>query len=80
MQIYKEMNIGTAKSPEEEMKEVPHHMIDIVSPEERFSVSSYKKQAEKKIEEILKKGKTPIIVRRNWTIYRIFDIWNRVRR
>ena len=62
MQIYKDMNIGTAKITEEEMQGIPHYMIDIVSPEERYSVSEYKKEAEKAIEEILKKGKMPIIV------------------
>lgn len=62
MQIYKEMNIGTAKPTEQEQKEVKHYMIDIISPNERFSVSDYKKMAEKYIEEILKKGKVPILV------------------
>ena len=62
MQVYKDMNIGTAKVSKQEQKMVKHYMIDIISPEERYSVSEYKKQAEEKIEEILKKGKTPIIV------------------
>lgn len=62
MQIYKDMNIGTAKVTEEEKQGIEHYMIDIVSPEERYSVSTYKKEAEKKIEEILAKGKVPIIV------------------
>ena len=61
MQIYREMNIGTAKVTEEEMQGIKHYMIDIISPNERYSVSNYKKQAEQAIEEILKKGKTPII-------------------
>ena len=62
MQIYKDMNIGTAKITEKEMQGIPHYMLDIVSPEKRYSVSEYKKEAEKAIEEILKKGKVPIIV------------------
>lgn len=61
MQIYKEMNIGTAKVTTEEMQGIKHYMIDIVSPTERYSVAEFKVQAEKAIEEILKKGKTPII-------------------
>lgn len=61
MQIYKDMNIGTAKINKEEMQGIKHHMIDFVSPNKRYSVSSYKKEAEKYIEEILEKGKTPII-------------------
>ena len=61
MQIYKDMDIGTAKITEQEMQGINHYMLDFVSPNERYSVSSYKKQAEKCIEEILSKGKTPII-------------------
>lgn len=62
MQIYKEMNIGTAKVSKEEMQGIQHYLIDFVSPNERYSVSEIKKDAEKAIEEILVKGKTPIIV------------------
>ncbi len=62
MQIYKDMNIGTATPTQDEMRGIKHYMINCVEPEERFSVSDYKKQAEKAIEEILKKGKTPIVV------------------
>lgn len=62
MQIYKEMNIGTAKITEQEKQGIKHYMLDIISPEERYNVSVYKKEAEKKIEEILAKEKVPIIV------------------
>jgi len=62
MQIYKDMNIGTAKITSEEMEGIKHYMIDFLSPEERYSVSDYRKNAEICIEKILKKGKTPIIV------------------
>ena len=62
MQIYKDMDIGTAKPTFEEMQNIKHHLIDFISPEERFTVSDYKKLAEKEIKEILNKGKTPIIV------------------
>lgn len=61
MQIYKDMNIGTAKVLKEEMQGIKHYMLDIVSPEERYSVSDFKKQAEQCIEQILQKGKVPII-------------------
>lgn len=61
MQIYKEMDIGTAKVTQEEMQGIKHYLIDIVSPDERYSVSNFKKDSEKAIEEILKKGKVPII-------------------
>lgn len=62
MQIYKDMDIGTAKVTTEEMQGIKHYMLDIISPDERYSVSDYKVQAEKCIEEILNKGKVPIIV------------------
>ena len=62
MQIYKDMNIGTAKPTIEEQNKIKHYLIDIISPEERFSVSDYQTNALKAIEEILKKGKTPIVV------------------
>ena len=61
MQIYKDMNIGTAKITEEEKQGIKHYMIDIVSPDTRFSVAEFKQKAEEAIEEIIKKGKTPII-------------------
>lgn len=62
MQIYKEMNIGTAKVNKEEMQGVQHYLVDFVSPDERYSVSNFKKDAEKAIEKILEKGKTPVVV------------------
>ena len=62
MQIYKDMNIGTAKVTPDEMCGIQHYLIDIISPEERYSVSNFKKDAEKAIEDILSKGKTPVIV------------------
>ena len=62
MQIYKDMDIGSAKPTQEEMQGIKHYLIDIVEPTERFSVAEYKKQAENAIEEILSKGKIPIVV------------------
>ena len=62
MQIYKDMNIGTAKVNKEEMQGINHYLLDFISPEERYSVSDFKKQAESKIQEIIEKGKTPIVV------------------
>lgn len=62
MQIYKDMDIGSAKPTKEEMHGIKHYMIDEVNPTERFSVAEYKKRAEKAIDEILKKGKMPIVV------------------
>lgn len=62
MQIYKDMNIGTAKVTEEEMQGIKHYLIDIISPNERYTVSDFKKDCEKAIEEIISKGKVPIVV------------------
>ena len=62
MQIYKDMDIGSAKPTKEEMQGIKHYLIDFVEPTQRYSVAEYKKAAEKSIEEILEKGKVPIIV------------------
>ena len=62
MQIYKEMNIGTAKPTIEEMQGIKHYQIDIIPPDKRYSVADYKKDAKKAIKEIIQKGKTPIVV------------------
>ncbi len=62
MQIYKDMTIGTAKPTEEEMQGIKHYLIDCISPERRYSVAEYSKDAKQAIEEILAKGKTPIVV------------------
>ncbi len=62
MQIYKDMNIGSAKPTIEEMQGIKHYLIDIIRPDERFSVAEYKKQAEAAIEDIISKGKTPIVI------------------
>lgn len=62
MQIYKEMDIGSAKPTKEEMEEIPHYVLDFVSPEERYSVADYKKEAIQAIEKIIAKGKIPIVV------------------
>ena len=62
MQIYKDMDIGTAKVTEEEKEGIIHYLVDFVEPDKRYTVSDFKKDAEKAIEEILAKGKVPIIV------------------
>ncbi len=62
MQIYKKMNVGTAKPTEREKCGIMHYMIDIVEPNEPYSVAEYKKQATGIIERIRQKGKVPIIV------------------
>ena len=59
--IYKKLDVGSAKPTKEEMKGVPHHMIDVVSPFDEFSVSDYEEMALPIIEDILSRGKLPII-------------------
>ena len=61
MQIYKRMDIGTAKPTKEEMEGIPHHMIDVAEPEETFSVSRYCEMAAPIVDDIVARGKTAII-------------------
>ncbi|OGI98310.1 tRNA (adenosine(37)-N6)-dimethylallyltransferase MiaA [Candidatus Nomurabacteria bacterium RIFCSPLOWO2_02_FULL_40_10] len=60
-QVYKGMDIGTGKITKKEMKGIPHHLLDVVSPKETFTVAKFKKLAEKTIKEINAKNKLPII-------------------
>ena len=62
MQVYREMDIGSAKPTREEMRGVPHHMIDIADPAENYSVSRYAAQAAACVDDILARGKLPIVV------------------
>ncbi len=61
MQIYDEMQIGTARPDEKEMQGVPHHMMGFLSPSESFSVADYVEQAARCIEDIHARGKLPIV-------------------
>lgn len=61
MQVYKGMDIATAKPDEKEMCGIPHHLISIISPDEEFSVSRFKEMAENKAKEISSRGKLPIL-------------------
>ena len=62
MQIYRRMTIGTAKPTPEEMQGIPHHMIDVAEPEENWSVARYVEAAAACVEDILARGKLPVIV------------------
>ncbi len=62
MQVYRRMDIGTAKVTLEEMQGVPHHMLDVAEPYENYSVARYVNQADVCVQDILKRGKLPIIV------------------
>ena len=61
MQIYRRLSIGTAKPTAEEMQGIRHHMIDILEPDEDFSVSRYVEMATPIVEDILRRGKTAVI-------------------
>lgn len=61
MLVYRGLDIGTAKPSMDERRGIPHHMIDVVSPKESFSVSDYEHMALPIVEELLAQGKTPII-------------------
>ena len=62
MQIYKGMNIGTAKITDAEMQGIPHHMIDIVEPTSEFSLADFLDISKKTIHDIISRNKLPIIV------------------
>lgn len=61
MQIYKRMDIGTGKITEREKRGIPHHMIDIISPDETYSAGMYLKQATMLIDDIILRKKLPVI-------------------
>lgn len=62
MQVYRGLDIGTAKLTMEERRGIPHHMLDVADPNEIYTVSAYKADAGKAIEDILSKGDLPILV------------------
>lgn len=61
-QVYKGLDLGSGKITEEEMEGVPHHMLDVILPNEPYSVADFQKQAYRAIDDILSRGKLPIIV------------------
>ena len=62
MQVYRGMDIGTAKATAEERSTVPHHMLDVADPREDYSVAMYVSQAEACCRDIISRGKLPVIV------------------
>ncbi len=62
MQVYRGMDIGTAKPSPEDRRRVPHHALDLVTPAEAFSVADYVRAAETAIQEILDRGPLPLVV------------------
>ena len=62
MQVYRGMDIGTAKATADEQSRCPHHMLDVAEPEENYSVSLYVQSAQKVCDDIISRGKLPIVV------------------
>jgi len=60
-QVYKGLDIGSGKVTKKEMMDIPHHLLDVASPKQIFTVAQYQKLAKKALQKILKKGKLPII-------------------
>lgn len=61
MQLYRGMDIGTAKATREERQGIPHHMLDILDPGESYSAAQYAEDARKCVEDIMARGKVPIV-------------------
>lgn len=61
-QVYRYMDIGTAKPNKEERKRVHHHLIDVVDPDEYFSAADYSNRAKKAMQEVISRGRNPIVV------------------
>ena len=62
LQVYRDLNVGTAKVTEEERERIPHHLIDVVDPDEPFNAADYRRHARAAIDDILKRGKVPLLV------------------
>ncbi len=62
MLVYKKMDIGTAKPNKNELEQIPHHLIDILSPDQEYSVAMFQQQASALIEKINNQGKLPLLV------------------
>ena len=62
VQVYKEIQVATAKVPLEERKGVPHHLIDFISPDVNYTAGEWAREAAKRIEEIESRGRLPLLV------------------
>ncbi len=76
-QVYRGLDIGTAKITKKDMDGVPHHLLDVASPKRKFTVAQYQKLATKKIKQIHEKGKIPFLVGGSALyIYSVTDNWS----
>jgi tRNA dimethylallyltransferase len=62
MQVYRYFNIGTAKPPAKDLEELPHHLIDMVDPDEEFNAAAFREKADEAIRDIASRGKLPVVV------------------
>ena len=75
-QVYKGMDIGTGKITKKEMEGIPHYLLDVVSPNSKFSVAQYQKLALKNINQICKRNKIPFLVGGSpFYIYSVLEAW-----
>ena len=70
MQVYKHMDIGSAKIKKEEMEGIPHYLIDVLEPDEEFHVVRFQEMAQEAMKEIYSKGKIPILQEERDFIFR----------
>ena len=62
MQVYKGMDIGTAKASSDELKQIPHHLLDLFEPDQAFTVADYQQLVKQKIKQLNQRGKLPLMV------------------
>ncbi len=76
-QVYRYLDIGTAKSPPEELAMVKHHLIDVVNPDDGFSLAQYQDMANKAIDDIQRRGKLPLLVGGSGLyVWAVLEGWN----
>ena len=75
VQIYKKLNIGSAKPCKSVLKKIPHHLVDIIEPDQIYSAGKFVRDATQAIDCIYQKKKIPILIGGNW-LYVSFDLWD----
>jgi len=76
-QVYRYLDIGTAKSPPQELAMVKHHLIDVVNPDDGFSLAQYQEMANKAIDDIQRRGKLPLLVGGSGLyVWAVLEGWN----
>src|ERR1051326_9501894 len=73
LQIFREMNIGTGKPTEEELREIPYHLINLLNPDEEFSAALYSGFAREKVNQLIERKKIPLLVGGSGFYLRAFE-------